>query len=118
MPKFMLILSSRPGVWKDLSPEEMQQKVEKYQAWTQKMSARRVSGEKLTDDGGRVLSQKNGKLTIIDGPYADTKEVIGGFMVFRAASLEEAIDLTSDAPMLDDWTITVRETDPMGCGGD
>jgi hypothetical protein len=118
MKKFMLILSSRPGVWKDLSPEEMQRKVEKYQAWTQRMSARRVSGEKLTEEGGRVLSLRNGKLTIVDGPYADTKEVVGGFMVFRAESMEEAVKLAGDAPMLDDWTITIRETDPMGCGGD
>ncbi len=116
MSKFMLILSSRPHVWKDLSPEEMEQKFEKYQAWTRKIGARRLSGEKLLDDGGRILSLRNGKLTVVDGPYADTKEVIGGFMVFRADSMQEAIDLTSDAPMLDDWTITIREADPMGCG--
>src|SRR5262249_46436667 len=116
--KFMLILSSRPGVWKDLTPEELQRKFEKYEGWTQKMSTRRVSGERLTEEGGKVLSARNGKLTITDGPYADTKEVIGGFMVFRAASMEEAVELTSDAPMLDEWTITIREADAMGCGGD
>ena len=118
MPKFMLILSSRPHVWKDLSPEELQRKAEKYQAWTEKIAARKVSGERLLDEGGRILSQKNGKLAIVDGPYADTKEVVGGFMVMRAASMEEAIELTQNAPMLDDWTITIREVDPMGCGAE
>ena len=49
MAKFMLILHNRPGVWRDLSPEEMQRKVEKYQAWITKIqsSGRHVSSEKL-----------------------------------------------------------------------
>jgi hypothetical protein len=116
MPKFMLILSSRPHVWKDLSPQELQQKAEKYQPWTDKIAARKVSSERLLDRGGQIVSMKNDKLTVVDGPYADTKEVIGGFMVMRAASMEEAIELTRTAPMLDDWTITIREVDPKGCG--
>ena len=64
------------------------------------------------------MSRKNGKLNIVDGPYADTKEVIGGFMVMHAASMEEAVELTSNAPMLDNWTITIREADPLGCGAE
>lgn len=118
MPKFMLILSSRPGVWNHLTAEQTQRRMEEYQGWVEKISPRRLSGEKLGNDGGKILSRKDGKLTIVDGPYADTKEVIGGFMVMRAESLDEAIDLVSDAPMLEEWKITIRETDPMGCGGD
>ena len=52
MAKFMLILHKTPGIWRQLSPEEMQRKVEKYQAWMDKIhsSGRHVSSEKLGEE--------------------------------------------------------------------
>src|SRR5262245_17083501 len=90
MPKFMLILSSRPGVWNHLTAEQTQRRMEEYQGWDEKISPRRLSGEKLGNDGGKILSRKDGKLTIVDGPYADTKEVNGGITETRTESLDEA----------------------------
>jgi hypothetical protein len=120
MAKFMLILHSQPGVWQNLSPEEMQRKVEKYHAWTEKIrsSGRHVSGEKLGEEGGKILNLQKGRLHIVDGPYSEAKEVVGGYLVIRAADYEEAIELTRDAPFLDDYRIELRQTDAMGCGGD
>lgn len=120
MAKFMLILQARPGFWDDLSPEEIQQKVERYQAWTNQMraSGRYVSGEKLAEEGGKMLSRQKGRLSVVDGPYAEAKEVVGGYFLFRAADYEEALELTRDCPFLDDFQIALRQTDPMGCGGE
>ena len=116
----MLILQTRPGFWEQFSPEEIQRKVEKYQAWSDQMRAngRYVSGEKLGEEGGKLLSRQKGRLTIVDGPYAESKEVVGGYFVFRAADYAEAIELTRDCPFLDDFPIAIRQTDPMGCGGE
>jgi hypothetical protein len=120
MAKFMLILHKTPGIWRQLSPEEMQRKVEKYQAWMDKIhsSGRHVSSEKLGEEGGKLLGLQKGRLTIVDGPYSEAKEVVGGYFVFRAANYEEAIELTRDCPFLDDGRIELRQTDPMGCGGE
>ena len=120
MPKFMLILHKTPGIWGQVSPEEMQQKVEKYQAWMDKIHSggRHVSSEKLGEEGGKVLARQKGRLNIVDGPYSEAKEVVGGYFVFRAANYEEAIELTRDCPFLDDGRIELRQTDPMGCGGE
>ena len=120
MAKFMLILHKTPGIWRQLSPEEMQRKVEKYQAWIDKIhsSGRHVSSEKLGEEGGKLLSLQKGRLSIVDGPYSEAKEVVGGYFVFRAANYEEAIELTRDCPFLDDGRIELRQTDPMGCGGE
>jgi hypothetical protein len=120
MPKFMLILQSRPGVWDDVPPEEMERKVVKYRDWAQKMrdTGRHVSGEKLGDEGGKVLSLKQGRVSVVDGPYAEAKEVVGGYFLFRAADYEEAVALTRDCPFLDDFSISLRQTDPTGCGGE
>jgi hypothetical protein len=56
MAKFMLIIHQTPGSWQRLSPEELQRKVETYQAWVGKFrsSGRHVSGEKLADEGGKA----------------------------------------------------------------
>ena len=120
MAKFMLILHKTPGIWRQLSPDEMQRKVEKYQAWMHKIhsSDRYVSSEKLGEEGGKLLGLQNGRLSIVDGPYSETKEVVGGYFVFRAANYEDAIELTRDCPFLDDGRIELRQTDPMGCGGE
>jgi hypothetical protein len=120
MAKFMLILHNTPGIWEKLSPEEMQRKVEKYQVWVNKIraSGRHVSSEKLGEEGGRLLALQKGRLSIVDGPYSEAKEVVGGYFVFRADNYEEAIELARDCPFLDDGRIELRQTDPMGCGGE
>jgi hypothetical protein len=120
MAKFMLILNSTPGLWKNLSPEEMQQKVQKYQAWAAKIrsSGRHVSSEKLAEEGGKTLRLQKDRLSIVDGPYTEAKEVVGGYFLFRAADYDEAIELTRDCPFLEDGTIVIRQTDPTGCGGE
>src|SRR5436190_1130862 len=100
MAKFMLIIHQMPGSWQQLSPEELQRKVELYQGWVAKFraSGRYISGEKLAEDGGKLLSLKNGRPTLMDGPYAEVKEVVGGYFLFRAANYEEAVELTRDCP--------------------
>jgi hypothetical protein len=120
MAKFMLIIHGPPDVWKDLTPEELQQKSAQYQAWADgiRASGRYVSGEKLAHEGGRLLSSRSGKVTIVDGPYAESKEVVGGYMVIRAENYEDALELVRTSPMLERYRIELRETDPMGCGGD
>jgi hypothetical protein len=120
MAKFMLILNSGPSPWKDLSPEEIQRKVERYQAWGERMraSGRHVAGEKLAEDGGKLVNLRNGRLTVVDGPYSEAKEIVGGFLVLRAESDEEVVDLLRDCPMLEDYDIAIRRTDSIGCGGE
>jgi hypothetical protein len=120
MAKFMLILHQTPGSWQQLSPEELQRKVQMYQGWVAKFrsSGRYVSGEKLTEDGGKVASLQNGRASIVDGPYTETKEVVGGYFLFRAANYEEAVELIRDCPFLHDGRIVLRQTDPAGCGGE
>jgi hypothetical protein len=113
-------LHNNPGDWQRISPEEMQRKVERYQAWVDKIrsSDRYVTSEKLAEEGGKLLGLQKGRLNVVDGPYGEAKEVVGGYFVFRAADYEEAIELSRDCPFLEDGRIELRQTDPRGCGGD
>ena len=116
MPQFMLLLTGEPGAMDGLSPTEIQAIVEKYGAWTGKMAAagKLVHGRKLMDEGGKIVTRKGNKLTVVDGPYSETKEVVGGFFVLKADTYEEAAELASDCPHLEFGPIGLRQIDFMG----
>lgn len=111
MSKFMLLLHDSPAAiqhFRQLSPEEMQKAVDKYMAWTKKPFC--VDSKRLGMDAGRVIRSENGKPRVTDGPYSETKEVLGGYYLIEAANYEEAVRLTLDHPHLEHGgTIVVRE---------
>src|ERR1700741_4743518 len=53
----------------------------------------RTAGLRPPAEGVRVLL-RGGKLSTVDGPFTETKEVIGGFAILEAGSMQEAVDLT------------------------
>jgi hypothetical protein len=120
MAKFMLIVHETPGGFSKLSPSEIQQVMEKYHSWSGKLHAagKLVKGDKLREEGGKIITMRNGKFNAVDGPYAETKEVVGGYFTLRAENYDEAIELLRDCPHLAFGRLELRQTDPMGCGGE
>jgi hypothetical protein len=116
MAQFMMILHEFPGTFTKLSPTEIQEILGKYGAWTGKLagSGKLVSGQKLRDEGGKIVSQEGGKAAVVDGPYTETKEVIAGYFVITAGSYEEAVEIASDAPHIGFGRIEIRQVDFMG----
>jgi hypothetical protein len=104
----MLLLHDSPDGFQKLSPEEMQKATEKYMAWTKKPFTR--DAHRLTMDAGRVMRSKGGQIRTADGPYSETKEVLGGYYTIEAADYEDAIRLAMDHPTLEHGgTIEVRQ---------
>jgi hypothetical protein len=107
MPQYMLLLYDDPAGFRSLSPEEMQKATEKYMAWTKKPFTR--DSHRLGDDAGRVMRSKGGEIRTTDGPYSETKEVLGGYYTIEAADYDEAVRLSLDHPTLEHGgTIEVR----------
>jgi hypothetical protein len=106
MPQFILLLRDNQKVFASLSPEEAQKVMHRYQDWRR---TKAVSGQKLTDGEGRVLQKQNGKPSIVDGPFAEAKEVVGGFFVIEAANYDEAVEAAKTCPHMDFGTIEVRQ---------
>ena len=108
MAQFMLLLHSDPAGFAELSPEEMQQALQKFWAWRNKPFNR--DGHRLTDDPGRIMRGKNGQVRTADGPYSETKEILGGYYTIEAADYDEAVRLAQDHPTLEyGGTIEVRQ---------
>lgn len=111
MRQFMLILQENPADFAHITPDEMQRIIERYSAWADALASRGrlVEGIKLQDEGGRLLTRVGGKTSVTDAAYAEAKEVIGGFFVIRAEDYEEAVQIASDCPHLENGKIQLRE---------
>jgi len=108
MAQFMLLLHDDHSAWRELSPEEMQKAIEKYTAWMKKPF--NLDGKRLAEDAGRVIRSQGGKVRATDGPYSETKEVLGGFYLIEAGNYDEAIERALDHPHLEyGGTIEVRQ---------
>ena len=96
MEKFMLIFHG--GLPPSASPEQMQKNMQLWMAWIEKLQKdnRYVSGEPLLP-GGKLVSGPNGK-SVTDGPYTESKEVVGGYFIIEAKDYDEAIVLCKDYP--------------------
>jgi hypothetical protein len=107
MPQYMLLLYDDPKQWQTISPEEMQKAIEKYMSWTQKPFVR--DSKRLGEDLGRVIRSKGGAPRVTDGPYSETKEILGGYYTIEAANYDEAVKLAVTHPHLEyGGTVEVR----------
>lgn len=102
MSQFMLFLHEQPSQFANYSPEEMGEIVGKYIAWTERLQERDllVSSQKLKDEGGRWLTKSGEDLKVVNGPYTETAEVIGGYYLVKAATYDEAVTIASECPHL------------------
>ncbi len=98
MKDFMMLFRSEPQIEKP-SPEQMQAMVKLWQDWIGGIAAQGkfVSTNALGYAGKTV--DANGLVS--DGPYAETKEIVGGYLICRADNLEDAVKLTAGCPTLD-----------------
>jgi hypothetical protein len=86
------------GKWdEDKSPEEIQRTIDAFYVWHEQLvrAGKAKSGQRLAKESMLVS-----KLGVIDGPFAETKEVIGGYWHFLASSLEEAAAIAAQNPCL------------------
>jgi hypothetical protein len=117
MAQYMLLLHQVPNYNAELPREQMMEVVKRYMAWADglRQKGRMVGGEKLTAGGGRHIKVERGKPVASDGPYAEAKDVIGGYFVIEAADQAEAEAIARDCPHL--WSdtnwIELRPIDAM-----
>jgi hypothetical protein len=98
MSKFMYLFRSAEP-FKPASPEEMERTLKSWMAWIDELRARgklAQTGERL-DFGGKVVRGRAKSVT--DGPYAEAKDIVGGYMLVEARDLDEATELAKGCPI-------------------
>ena len=99
MPQFILFIRGGDPA-EPPTPEQIQQSIARYRAWAGALAEQNklVSAFKLADNGGRIMSGDGGS-SIVDGPFTETKEAIGGYFVIEAADYAEATELAKGCPV-------------------
>ena len=108
MKDFMLIFKGPDYGQLGLSPDEIQAQTGKWFAWIEKLQKqdRFKSGEALLPPSKTVT----GVGTVTDGPFAESKEMVGGYFIVKAKDMEDAVALTADYPDFHlDSAVEVRE---------
>jgi hypothetical protein len=115
MPQFMLLLHSSRTEGRSAGPADFAKMIQDYRAWAEGLRAegKLDHSNKLSDDAGRVLRPgKDGAVAVTDGPYAETKEVLGGYYNVIAPDYDAAIVIAKGSPHLKyGGSIEVRKVD-------
>jgi hypothetical protein len=96
------------------SPEELQKKTARWMSWLKDLSDKghvKSLGEPL-EPAGKVV--KGAKKKVIDGPYAEAKDVVGGYSIIVARDLEQAAEISMGCPIFDDGgSVEIRKIGPL-----
>lgn len=109
MKKFMMVFLGADYGELGLTPEQIQGRMGKWFGWTDKMKAAgiMVAGEALQGPGKRITGKDR---VISDGPFVESKEMVGGFYVVTAESFDEMVKIAEDYPDYDlGGTVEIRE---------
>jgi hypothetical protein len=94
--KFVILMTDGGGAWDSLSPARQAEVMEEHGRFRAALEAegKFVASYQLSGRAGARTARRDarGGISVIDGPFAETKEVVGGFYVIEADSLDEALE--------------------------
>lgn len=98
MPKFMFVYRGPAGEQPEMSPEQMQQSMQKWMDWIGQgmKEGWMVEGGDALQQAGKVVRAEG---AVTDGPFAESKELVGGFSMVQADDLAAAAELTKGCPV-------------------
>jgi hypothetical protein len=115
--QFLLTLYSDDSGWNKMTPEQQQQGVAAYAAYGQALEAAGVlkgSNRLRPADTATTLRTTNGKVQILDGPFIESKEQLGGYYLIEAQDLDAALSWAAKCPGVGHGIVEVRAIWPMG----
>jgi hypothetical protein len=109
--QYMLLIYDAEETWTSMSEDERNSVMGEYYAYTEelKKSGKYVAGDALQPTGtAKSIRVRNGETTTTDGPFAETKEILGGYYLVDVDSEEEALEWAAKIPSARFGTIEVR----------
>ena len=109
--RYMLMAYAQEEGWNAMTPAEQEQGVAAYTAYTRALTAAGVlkdSGRLQDSTAATTVRIENGKVQVLDGPYADTKEQFGGYFTIEVADLDAAIAWAKRCPAAGHGVVEVR----------
>ena len=109
--KYILLLYSNEAQWGTMSHEAQTQGVAAYGAYTEALTAAgvRVASDRLRPTAtATTVRIENGETKVLDGPYAESKEQLGGFYMIDVPDLDTALSWAARCPTAGHGTVEVR----------
>ncbi|HEX2766055.1 MAG TPA: YciI family protein [Candidatus Limnocylindria bacterium] len=104
------------ATWESWTPEQQQADVERHVAWFRKHRDHVVGGEEL-DEPRTAKTLRPGRqgegIVVTDGPYVETKELLGGFVILETDTFEEALAIASEWPSLHGMPNAMVQVQPV-----
>jgi len=95
-----MLLFRGPHWDRRLSTDELQQVMDRVLVWFEELGERgKIKGAQPLGGQGRVISGTDGRF-VVDGPFTETKEAVGGYLVLQADSQNEAVEIARSVPTL------------------
>ena len=105
--KYMALIYGNEEAWDALSEEEQQRVTERYMALAREPVT--VGGDELQDpDTATTVRVRDGETLTTDGPFAETKEQLGGYYLIDCGSLDEALEFAARIPAAERGAVEVR----------
>ena len=110
---YMLLIVEPPGQRQERGREAGQAVYDRMLEYTRSLKARGVlvATNSLKSTGAR-LTMRDGKRAVVDGPFTEAKELVGGFFLLDVKTRDEALALAGECPAAEFATVEVRETGP------
>jgi len=111
----MLLVFQPPASGPKPSVEVGRQRYHRMMRFGQDLAARGllVAGESLGSDASATrIAKRAGKSSVFDGPFAEAKEIVGGFFLLNCATREEALAIANECPAIEWATVELRELGP------
>jgi hypothetical protein len=103
-------------LWESWSAEEQQADVERHIEWFRRHRDHIAGGEEL-DEPRTVKTLRPGRqgegVVVTDGPFVESKEILGGFVILEAESIEQAVEIASDWPSLTHMPNSTVQVQPV-----
>jgi hypothetical protein len=97
--KVLALIYADPTSWESASADERDQVYARYRAFGERAGDRIVDGAELASTrSATTVRVRDGETVVTDGPFAETKEQLGGFYLFDCAGLDEAAGLAAEIP--------------------
>jgi hypothetical protein len=109
--QYLFLLYSNDSQWDKMSPEQQQQGAAAYFAYTKALQEAGVfvgSNRLRPAATATRVNASNGKTQVLDGPFADTKEQLGGYYLIEAPDLDSALAWAGRCPGAHHGTVEVR----------
>jgi hypothetical protein len=101
MQQYLLLIYGEESLWANLTPDQISAEMGAYFAYTQDLQKAGVyiGGNELHPvETAKTVSVQAGKQKIVDGPFAETKETLGGYYLITAESIEDALAWAAKCP--------------------